>query len=85
MRGTAAAMTGASARALATQSTLARSSMRVSQHPPACRRPPAVSYLSQRRGPSAFAAEIACAPRSGHERPPLQQRLSVNRNCCVKA
>jgi hypothetical protein len=64
MRAVAAAMTGASARALATQSTLARSSMRVSQHPPACRRPLAISYLPERCGPSAFAA-----PQLGRPQP----------------
>jgi hypothetical protein len=56
-------MTGASARALATQSTLARSSMCVSQHTTACRRPRATSYLPQRVGPSAFAAPQPVSPR----------------------
>jgi hypothetical protein len=63
MRGVAAAMTGASARALAMQSTFAQSSMRVSRPPPAYHLPPAISYLSQRCGPSAFAAPQPARPR----------------------
>jgi hypothetical protein len=50
--------------------------MCVSQHPPICHRPPAVSYLPQRYGPSAFAA-----PQLGRPQPKCPEAAMNVRHC----